>query len=62
MFHQLLMKFGQIVILMKSGLGLNIGHLGSKARLQGQIQKKNCVDDRGHIFHPPFLKVGQKYG
>ena len=46
-------------ILMKSGLGLCMGHLGSKTRSGGQIKGKPCVDDRGHIFHQIFMKFGQ---
>ena len=52
------MKFGQS-ILIKSGLGLYMGHLGSETRSRGQIIQKPCVDNRGHIFHQFFMKFGQ---
>ena len=52
-----------MLILMKSGLGLYLGHLGSKTRSLGQklghIIEKPCVDSRGHSFHPIFMKFGQ---
>ena len=38
-------------ILMKSGLGLYLGHLESGTRSLGQIIEKHCVDNRGHSFH-----------
>ena len=54
-------------ILMKSGLGLYLGYLGSKTRslgqklglIIGQIIEKPCVDNRGHSFHPILMKFGQ---
>ena len=46
-------------ILIKSGLGLYIGHLGSKTRSQGQINEKPCVDDNGLSFHQIFMKFSQ---
>ena len=46
-------------ILMKSGLGLYLGHLGSKTRSLGQIIEQPSVDNRGHSFHPIFMKFGQ---
>ena len=46
-------------VLIKSGLGLCMGHLGSKTRSRGQIIEKPCVDNRGHIFHQLFMKFGQ---
>ena len=50
-------------ILMKSGLGLYLGHLGLKTRSLGQklgqIIEKPCVHSRGHSFHPIFMKFGQ---
>ena len=54
-------------ILMKFGLGLYLGHLGSKTRslgqklghIIGQIIEKPCVDNRGRSFHPIFMKFGQ---
>ena len=46
-------------LLMKSGFGLCMGHLGSKTRSLGQIKEKPCVDYRGHIFHRIFMKFGQ---
>ena len=46
-------------ILMKSGLGFYLGHLGSKTRSLGQIIEKPCVDNRGHSFHLIFMKFGQ---
>ena len=44
---------------MKSGLGLYLGHLGSKTRSLGQIIEKPCVDNRGYSFHLIFMKFGQ---
>ena len=46
-------------ILIKSGLGLYLGHLGSKTRSLCQIIEKPCVDNRGHSFHSIFMKFGQ---
>jgi len=46
-------------ILMISGLGCYLGHFGSKTRSLGQIIEKPCVDNRGHSFHPIFMKFGQ---
>ena len=49
----------RMIALMKSGLGLYMGHLGSKARSPGQIIEKLCVDNRDHSFHQNFQKYGQ---
>ena len=46
-------------VLMKSGLGLYLGHLGSKTRSRGQIIEKPCVDNTGCSFHKIFMKFGQ---
>ena len=47
-------------VLLKSVLGLNLGHLGSKPRsLDKKKQKKTFVDSRGHSFHPILMKFGQ---
>jgi len=50
-------------ILIKSGLGMYLGHLVSKTRSLGQklgqIIEKPCVDNRGRSFHPIFMKFGQ---
>ena len=46
-------------VVIKSGLGLYMGHLGSKTRSRGQIIEKPCVDNRGHNFHRIFMKFGQ---
>jgi hypothetical protein len=46
-------------ILMKSGLRFYLGHLGSKTRSLGQIIVKPCEDNRGHSFHPIFIKFDQ---
>ena len=46
-------------ILIKSGLVLYIGHLGSKTRSGGQINEKPCVDDNGLSFHQIFMKFSQ---
>ena len=46
-------------ILMKSGLGLYLGHLGSETMSLGQIIEKPCVDNRGHSFHQILMKYGQ---
>ena len=46
-------------ILMKSGLGLYIGHLGSKTRSRGQINEKPCVDDNGLSFYQILMKFSQ---
>ena len=43
-------------ILIKSGLELYVGHMGSKTRSLGQIIEQPCVDNRGHSFHPIFMK------
>ena len=45
----------KLYVLMKSGLGSYMGHLGSETRSQGQIKGKPCEDNRGHIF----MKFGQ---
>jgi len=44
---------------MKSELGLYLGQQGPKTRSLGQIIEKLCVDNRGHSFHPIFMKFGQ---
>jgi len=49
----------RMFVLLKSGLGSNLGHLGSKTRSLGQSLKKTCVDSRGHSFHPILIKFGQ---
>ena len=36
-----------------------MGDLGSRTRSRGQINEKPCEDDRGHIFHQTFMKIGQ---
>ena len=46
-------------VLIKSGLGLCMSHLGSKTRSWGQTIEKPCVDNRGYIFHRIFMKFGQ---
>ena len=46
-------------ILMTSGLGLYLGHLGSETSSLGQIIEKPCVDNSGHSFHPILMKFGQ---
>ena len=46
-------------VLIKSGLGLCMSHLGSKTRSLGQTIEKPCVDNRGHIFLQIFMKFGQ---
>ena len=46
-------------VLMKSGLGKYLGHLGSKTRSLGQIIEKPCVDSRGHSFNQNLMKNGQ---
>jgi hypothetical protein len=49
----------RMFILMKSGLGLYLGHLGSKTRSLGQMIEKPCVDNTGHSFHPIFMKFNR---
>ena len=46
-------------VLIKCGLGLYMGHLGSKTRSLDQIIEKPCVDNTGHIFHQIFMKFCQ---
>ena len=53
-------------ILMKSGFGLYLGHLGSntmslgkKTRSLCETIEKPCIDNRGRSFHPIFMKFGQ---
>ena len=46
-------------ILMKSGLELYLGHLGSETRSLGQIIEKPCVDNSGHSFHQILMKFGK---
>ena len=46
-------------VLVKSGLGLNLGYLVSKTRSLGQIIEKPCVDNIGHSFHLILMKYGQ---
>ena len=40
---------------------LNLGHVGSKTRSQGQIEEPShpCSHARGHISHPIFMKLDQ---
>ena len=49
----------RICVLMKSGLGLYMGHLGLKTRSRGQIIEKPCVEDSAHNIHQIFLKFDQ---
>ena len=44
-FHPIFMKFGQNVILMKSGFGLYLGNLQSKTCSLGQTIEKPWVDN-----------------
>ena len=43
----------------KSQTSLKLGHIGSKARSQGQILEKPCACPRGIIFSPILMKLGQ---
>ena len=45
--------------LMKSGSGLNMGHVGSKTRSVGQMIEKPCEHNTGHIMHPIIMKICQ---
>ena len=36
-----------------------LGHVGSKTWLLGQILEKPCVHSRGHIFSSIIMKYGQ---
>ncbi len=46
----------RMFVLKKSGLGLYLGHLGSKTRSLGQIIEKPCEGNRGHMHFNPALK------
>ena len=45
--------------LFQSNTSLNIGHVGSKNRAQGQILEKPCICCRGHIVSLVHMKLGQ---
>ena len=36
-----------------------MGHVGSKTRSLGQILEKPCVNSKGHILSPIFMKLDQ---
>ena len=38
---------------------MELGHVGSKTRLLGQIIEKPCVHSRGHSFDPKVMKLCQ---
>ena len=44
---------------MKAHPNLEMGHVGSKTRSQGQILEKHYVHSRGHIFIPIIMKLNQ---
>ena len=44
---------------MKSKTTLNLGHLGSKTRSQGQMKEKPCGRSRGTNLNSIDLKIGQ---
>ena len=40
-------------------LDLKLGHVGSKARLLGQMLEKPCLHSRGHSFDSKVMKLYQ---
>ena len=47
-------------VLMKSGTGLKMGHVGSKlGQILVQILEKPCVCSRSHIFSSITMKLSQ---
>ena len=60
-FCPIIMKLGQNVSLMKSGMSLKMGHVGSKTMSLGQILEKLCVCSRGHNFSTIIMKPGQSF-
>ena len=38
---------------------MELGHVGSKTRLLGQILEKHCVHSRVHSFDSKFMKLYQ---
>ena len=46
-----------MLILLTCRLSLKLWHVGLKPRLLGQIIEKPCIDSRGHICDPKFMKI-----
>ena len=49
----------RMIILTKSRLSSNMGHVGSKTRSVGQLKEKPCEHSRGHSFDPIIIKLAQ---
>ena len=49
-------NFIRMLIIIISRSSSKLGHLGSKARLLGQILEKPCVRSRRHSFYPKSMK------
>ena len=49
----------RMIILTKSRLTSNMGHVGSKTRSVGQLKEKSCEHSRGHSFGPIIIKLAQ---
>ena len=52
-------KLVRMFALVKSGMSLKMGHVGSKTRSLGQILEKPFICSGCHIFSPTLLKIGQ---
>ena len=48
-----------MLIIIMSRSSLKLGHVGSKARLLGQILEKPCVHSRGQSFDSKVMKLNQ---
>ena len=57
--HPIIMKICQNVVLIKSRISSNMGHVGSKTSSVDQILEKPCEHSRGHSFGPVFIKLAQ---
>ena len=51
----------RMIILTKSRLSSNMGHVGSKTRSVGQIMEKPCEHSRGLSFGPKFIKLSRDW-
>jgi len=57
-FHQILMKYGQNVCLVKIWARIEFGSSRVKNKVtRSKFKKKTCVDRRDHSFHPILIKL-----
>ena len=60
-FSLIIIKIGQIFVLMKSRIDIKMGHVRSKTGSPGQILEKPCVCSRDQIFGLLLMKLGQRF-